>query len=1333
MSLPAPWIATLVEQCLGSYCDQSQSAPDGMEVEDNGTTVCFRRRDITSVAAVFEWGLGSSHDGARLIDAENQILARFPHDLTNASLLTPNTPSRGTNPKKHRIQLLDLALVFTYSTSPPDIWLNVYRFRINWEEGIIKGLTNKKTLRRNPAVKVLLDRALQKAKSKRLSSTPMEASTLHSKSLKPLDQQLAQSQGHPHHDTQSQQMFSQILSRDHDVMQHSSNTIRRLLHGTNELLQHLNPSSRSSSRNSVGPSLQLQGQTIRSSMTKGPLYVPDDGEPTANGIRRSASPVDDRSDREDSVSSQPQNNTVNTYESLEVHTSLSRKSSHSQNVRQRTTSPLLNPDERADTRLSSNVVSHSPSRKRHRDNVELQSNLACGDGDSLPSTQGVNPTPLSRKRQRINETVQEKSSMVSPDQPKSELSPLDRNQSAERNLETAINPPRGLSNPWQGLAQIRVCDINIPKDQLELLDRDLCWIPPAPGKPQPCGHVPAWLLQKWNHIARLRHERQLGDTGKPPNEEDPTTPISSRQTSPSSEDESVEELCSNWSTSPVRGPPDLPPESSPIRQTMPLRRVATPKANSEKEALGDSSRMTISKKNSQTLVQIPGQPQRTRETSTPDIPLPSELENSKSGNPMISVEDIVKNPEPFSDGRVHRSPAFSRVKSRNSTPLSSDAGEPTTPDSPGSAAENSEDENQSDDASDEESVMENSVPYALGESLPQTQLEQEFIASTQTLSQGNRDHVQVSVTPSVVNNRPRGNIGNSLKKSDSSQPQFSSQSNKYSSQSRVPNTYPYLGSSEKSQCDDPTTSSSLCSGLDAPRAQIAVSQTQTSGINSQSQDTYDPSSHEVVFESSEPSQHRLDIPSLDSNPPVEPLNHPFASSAGSTSSQPPDQTHESMSQLSFNEQTRSPPLFSARQFISSAADPYESPIKSPLAITEETQQDRQAIPATQSAELVARRSGFIGDSQKSVEAQEVYKKFCNDYPGYEGDYGHFTELCWKLQAVRTEGLLRRSNLWDDFIIMHIQRYPSYLNSCTTQMSTEPQSYEDYFTSTVSKSENRKRSLSGYTIEVVASQFAPPAATPTQAGSQPDPPLSQTYRGEDMNTSLAASFVDKFSQFHTYSFEEPVRNGLPVFQSGLPALDSHAPSSMDTGSSSVLIKLEGSEFDPNEVLCTQIAPLGSFNDISAPCNPGPGTAEGQPTDTHSITNSQSINAQDERDDVSMAEVEETDHEELDADDTRHETASVELGDETFISAVPQPQTDEVGELQPECEDEDEGENWFASLRHIRSRDKPVWSDHPRTPFKIWAEADQNVLSERRRRGGAKILLDENGVIRRPTHR
>ncbi|KAJ5389853.1 uncharacterized protein N7496_000921 [Penicillium cataractarum] len=1343
MSLPAPWLATLVEQCLGSYADQGQSAHDGIEVEDNGTTLCFKRRDITSVAAIFEWDIGPSHDGARLIDADNQVLARFPHSLSDPSLLTPNTHSKETNPKKHRIQLLDFELVFTYSASTPDVWLNVSRFRINWEEGIIKGLTPKKILRRNLAVKVLLDKALQKAKSKGLASKPTEASNLPSQTPRPLDQHPPQSQGHPHHDTQSQQMFSQIPSRNYDVGQRALDTDRRLLYGANELLQHLDPSSRPSSRNSAGSSMQVQGQTTRATMTRGPLHVLADGEPSANGVRRSASPVDDRSGRADSISSQPRNSTVNTYEPLEVDTPLSEKVPNTQSVGQRTTSPLPNPDERADARLSSKVASRSPSRKRHRESVELQSDLALGDRDSPRSSQGANANSLSRKRQRVNETIQEKSPMVSPDQRVTEVSPLDRNKGVEQNLKTAIDPPRVIRNPWQGLAQIRACDVNIPKDQLELLDGDLCWIPPAPGKSQPCGHVPARLLKQWNNIAWLRHEINHGDARKTPIEEDPATPISSRQTSPSSEDESDEELCSQWSTSPLRGPQDLPPESSPIRQPMPLRRVATHKGDSEKETLDNSPRTTDSKGNSQSLGQIPGPPQKTLETSTADVPLPNELEKSRSGNPMISGEDIVKDPEPSGDGETYRSPACSSVDPLNSTTLISEEDEATDSENSESAAENSEDEDQSDDASDEESVMENSVPYALGESLPPTQssqVEQELIGYTQPLSQVTRDHVQVAVTPSAVDNRPQGNLGNNPK--NSSQPQFSSQSNKNSSQSRVPNTYPYLGSFEKSlSSDDPTTSSSLRSALDASRAEVAVPQTQTSGINSQSQDTYDPSPHEVVFESSEPSQQHLEVPSLNSNPSAELL----MSSVDSTSSQRHDQTHEPMTQLSFNESISPPQMSSIRQFNSSAASPYESPIKSPPAIMEEVQQDPceqdiQATLATQSAELVARRSGFIGDLQRSVEAQEVYKKFCNDYPGYTGDYGHFTELCSKLQAVRAQGLLLRSNLWDDFIIMHIQQYPSYLDSYTTQQSTQPQNYENYFMSNVSKSENRKRSLSGYTIEVVASQFARPEATPTQASTQVDPPLSQTSREEDMNTSLAASFVDRFSHFHAHSFEEPVRNGLPVFQSGLPALDGHATSSMDTGSSSILIKLEGSELDPNEALCTQIAPMSSFNDTSAPYNPQPGTTEGQPTDSQSITksqniaNSQRINVQDEQDDVSMAEVEETDdEEELDADDTRHETASVELGDDTFISAAPQSHADEVAETQPECEDEDEGENWFVSLRHMRSRDKPVWSDDPKTPFKIWAEADQNVLSERRRRGGAKILLDENGVIRRPTRR
>lgn len=139
------------------------------------------------------------------------------------------------------------------------------------------------------------------------------------------------------------------------------------------------------------------------------------------------------------------------------------------------------------------------------------------------------------------------------------------------------------------------------------------------------------------------------------------------------------------------------------------------------------------------------------------------------------------------------------------------------------------------------------------------------------------------------------------------------------------------------------------------------------------------------------------------------------------------------------------------------------------------------------------------------------------------------------------------------------------------------------------------------------------------------------------------------------------------------------------------------------------------------------------------------------DVDMDEVPETDPEDAYQDeDTLHETASVELGDESSMSPTrtqQQPHTEDVRmsvEASPAAstasdtdsssgydDSESENENWFLSLRHIRPKE-PVWSDGP-TEFKRWSEAHQNLYQYRRRRGGHKILLDENGVIRRPVNR
>ncbi|RAK71758.1 uncharacterized protein BO72DRAFT_532434 [Aspergillus fijiensis CBS 313.89] len=102
---------------------------------------------------------------------------------------------------------------------------------------------------------------------------------------------------------------------------------------------------------------------------------------------------------------------------------------------------------------------------------------------------------------------------------------------------------------------------------------------------------------------------------------------------------------------------------------------------------------------------------------------------------------------------------------------------------------------------------------------------------------------------------------------------------------------------------------------------------------------------------------------------------------------------------------------------------------------------------------------------------------------------------------------------------------------------------------------------------------------------------------------------------------------------------------------------------------------------------------------------------------------------------HETASIELGDEPPSpppTTRPPAQPETVSEAESDTDDEEINENWFLSLRHLRPT-APVWSDDPNTPFKQWVRADQAILSERDRRGGAYLPVDAKGVIQRPGYR
>ncbi|KAJ6021772.1 hypothetical protein N7540_007276 [Penicillium herquei] len=632
------------------------------------------------------------------------------------------------------------------------------------------------------------------------------------------------------------------------------------------------------------------------------------------------------------------------------------------------------------------------------------------------------------------------------------------------------------------------------------------------------------------------------------------------------------------------------------------------------------------------------------------------------------------------------------------------------------------------DDSDGESVMDTSVPFALGEPIPDpTQsslVEEELTSSGPSLPGASNECIQVAVTPMVESGRlHRDRVDKSPTQFDRSDAnQGSSQGHKSSSQSRILNTYPFSNSHEEMQSssnpDEPSQDRSI--QVDVPLTQPQAS-SMASQSQSQPQDILNQSQPDIVLDSSGPAQRHQDF-SLAATQ-RSPLQVVLTSPRHSSQLSPNKETQASASEKHSSNNPATSPEVALTQSAEGARNE-QSPSWSIGSQSREQAQDTEPpmdpTANTQSAQLLARRQGFISNTGSTIQARDVYRQFCSYYSSYSGDFDHFTLLCRKLHAFRQQGKLPRSFLWDDFIIMHLQSYPRYLDEHISQDSNSL-SYEDYFLANFSSPFHKKRSLTAQGIEAVASQ--PIVDASLSSPCPPSPP-----KRSPINVSFTGSLVDKFTNFHTQSF-----NGS---QYELPSV---VPDGLEAPTSSPQpIKLEGGESSLFDFINTEIArPVPPSEKRMVPRE---GITEPEPEPEPATQSSPRSFIPDDMN-REIIEIPETDPEDADSDeqddDTIHETASVELGDESFVSstrphsrAEQQPaESAAVASQAPEdYVSESENENWFLSFRHVRPK-KGVWSDGP-TEFKRWAEGDQNMQIERDRRGGAKIQLDEYGVIRRP---
>jgi hypothetical protein len=405
----------------------------------------------------------------------------------------------------------------------------------------------------------------------------------------------------------------------------------------------------------------------------------------------------------------------------------------------------------------------------------------------------------------------------------------------------------------------------------------------------------------------------------------------------------------------------------------------------------------------------------------------------------------------------------------------------------------------------------------------------------------------------------------------------------------------------------------------------------------------------------------------------------------------------------------------------------ESPSKPPK-VRQIEGTDTMTTLQSPNGELVARRQSFIDKRDRTAQALMFYEKFCNDYPPYSGDFAHFTEMCAKLQALREKGALQRSFLWDDFVILHLEEYQRHMEDCASQDS-KTLKYEDFFCSSFARPRHKKRSLTTRAVNVAASQFVPPDTT--TSSSQP-PPCPAATQGEGAYPSFTASLVDKLSDLHTRSFNNASASDIPDGPStntDIPPATQyshlHSAGSLPT----VQVKLEPDN-SSNGVMDTQAHTMSSSGQKPVL------SSSDQNIDDSTQHDEDDTQVKPDLSDVGMTEADESQQ----ADRTHHRTASIELGDDTedrHSSRVSPPaSTKALAEVAASTDDVQQEaprpRPWFRSLRNIFPTG-PVWSDDPNTPFKRWAREDQNVLQELNRRGGAKIQLDDKGVICRPTYK
>ncbi|KAL4815837.1 hypothetical protein BDW67DRAFT_185281 [Aspergillus spinulosporus] len=1163
MSSSNHWISLFVEHCLSSYVT---GRDPGSEWEDDGSNIRFSSSD-QQLARITEWSEVNNVPRPRLSDLDTQIEAVLSSgSLQEYNKNFPNKPLNRDRCLGYTIQLDDFELVYEYHVGKPNVHLYVKCFSIVWARDKAKEPPRGKLVTKKPALITLLKRVLSLIRSGHQTIEPSQE-TVDSSGQNNED-------GNIFADGHTQNVRHQFMSQL--PRPYSRSPDQSPIHGavlySDKLLERLEQ-TRSSKDRRPSRNISIDAQQIQ------PIHGP-------NAVRHP--------------------NTRHMSTSNVHHVSAERQSPAAAAAGDRGTPTSVSSEP-----LMTQVVSRSSSEKAARQSfspqkAERQSPITAVEGSGYPNS------PERQLQSQLQSCEDGTPLPVSPDK----------------------NAKAKVTDPWEGMTGISSADVTVPADQKMLLDANPTpWYPPPEGYQLASGNVPSALLAEWNELASRRN--QIEDN-KPKTVDDdrpatPTTPVS---------ETSSESLSISWDETPGRTPSRgvlLPRDSSPLRDD--FVRPQRARSSENQNNLANNTDLQMQVVEEEPVSKLEGNTDPTSKAPAAAIVEP----NAKAIAPDMVCDDDghvsednksnseLASGDSSSDSKMNNAPSAGAIASctghddghganvgfesqrdtaveaeaisedpagkRHQLNGSSDSDDPEKNEAPGVEVSNPDvapgDEHESDSSSDSE--MSVAIPQPLSGSTQQETSTQAVSSPELSLSEFEGQNVQVVETPAVLSkSRP---VLSSQDASRTGLAESQSQPDR-SSQSRILNTYASHEGDSKGGISQGNSMSLLASAPDT----LGCVHVMGTPLSSQV-----PATQPIPWSASNSIYTSSGLNVVEGSVPAASVYHTQSSKASLSIHEPP-----SSSMLSIDDHL-SPNIQSSVRGTSVRSDRV-SPLKRSAS---EIDSDRGSPskrskldykPTAIKAEggldenIIARHQNYIINSAQSVEAAGIYEKFRGDYPNYAGDYEHFIKLCSKLRSFRERGSLQRSFLWDDFIIKHLETYPSYLAECHYN-NTKPLEYEEYFAETFSKPTYKRRSLDIPGISACAAQVV-----------TIDEPESR--EPNDAKTSFTASLREQLSKLHTHSFplQDPsARNTLS--EAGQSAAESDSTSQYSIPDS-----------EPARAAAREHG--DDYMNIDHPQ---------ESDDLRTVW-------EDSNEDMENAGID------VDVDDTIHETASVELGDDETPTAL-----------------------------------------------------------------------------------